>query len=153
MRILPHRRSNLGIVALSIMALASLILLTAAPAFGQEVPGGEAVAALFYGMLIVTVIPLYIYLALATQAIAKKTNTPKGWLAWIPIANFVLWANIARKPIWWGFLCLVPFANMVFIALLWMAIAEARKKPNWWGILVIVPVVQLIVPGYLAWTD
>ena len=153
MRILPHRRSNLGIVALSIMAIASLILLTAAPAFGQEVPGGEVVAALFYGMLIVTVIPLCIYLVLATQAIAKKTNTPKGWLAWIPIANFVLWANIARKPIWWGFLCLVPFANMVFTALLWIAIAEARKKPNWWGILVIVPVVQLIVPGYLAWTD
>ncbi len=94
MRILPHRRPNLGIGALTIIA--SLILLTAPPAFGQEVPGGEAVAALFYSILLVTGIPLYINWALATQAIAKKTNTPKGWLAWIPVANFALWANIAR---------------------------------------------------------
>jgi archaellum biogenesis protein FlaJ (TadC family) len=50
-RIHPRRRSNVVVVALSIIA--SLILLTAAPAFGQEVPGGEAVAALFYGMLLV----------------------------------------------------------------------------------------------------
>lgn len=37
--------------------------------------------------------------------------------------------------------------------LVWMGIAEERGKPNWWGILLIVPVVNLIVPGYLAWSD
>ena len=74
-------------------------------------------------------------------------------LGWIPIGNLVLWANIARKPYWWGLLCLAPFAGMVFMALLWMDIAEARKKPYWWGVLSIVPVVSLIVPGYLAWSD
>jgi len=54
---------------------------------------------------------------------------------------------------WWGLLCMVPLVNMVFTALLWVAIAEARKKPNWWGILLIVPVINIIVPGYLAWAD
>jgi len=34
-----------------------------------------------------------------------------------------------------------------------MAIAVARRKPNWWGILISMPVVNLIVPGYLAWSD
>jgi len=56
-------------------------------------------------------------------------------------------------PIWWGLLCLVPLVNLVFIVLLWMAIAEARKKPSWWGVLLIVPVVNLVVPGYLAWLE
>jgi len=28
-----------------------------------------------------------------------------------------------------------------------------RRKPGWWGILIIIPVVNLIVPGYLAWSD
>jgi hypothetical protein len=98
-------------------------------------------------------IAFYIYWALATQTIAQKTNTENGWLAWIPIANLILWANIARKPIWWGLLCMVPLVNIVFMILLWMAIAEARNKPNWWGILLIVPMVNLIVPGYLAWSD
>lgn len=35
----------------------------------------------------------------------------------------------------------------------WMAIAEKRGKPSWWGILTIVPVANLIVPGYLAFSD
>ncbi len=138
-------------VALSL--LASLTLLTAVPVFAQEVPGGEAVAALFYGMLIVIFIPFWIYWALATQVIAKKTNTENGWLAWIPVANLILWANIAKKPVWWGILCIVPLVGIVFMILLWMGIAEARKKPGWWGILMIVPLVNLIVPGYLAWSD
>jgi hypothetical protein len=103
--------------------------------------------------IFVVFVVFYIYWALATQTIARKTNTENGWMAWIPIANLILWANIARKPIWWGLLCIVPLVGIVFMILLWMAIAEARQKPNWWGILLIVPFVNLIVPGYLAWVD
>jgi hypothetical protein len=61
--------------------------------------------------------------------------------------------NIAKKPIWWIILFLIPLVNIVFIVLVWMGIAEARNKPNWWGILLIVPVANIIVPGYLAWSD
>jgi hypothetical protein len=76
-----------------------------------------------------------------------------GWLAWIPIANIILMLNIAKKPIWWIILFLVPLVNIVMIVLIWMGIAEARNKPSWWGILIIIPIVNLIVPGYLAWVD
>jgi len=41
----------------------------------------------------------YIYLSLALVTIATKTNTPNGWLAWIPIANLFLTLQIARKPL------------------------------------------------------
>ena len=95
----------------------------------------------------------YIYIALALQTIAQKTNTENAWLAWIPIVNIVLMLNIAKKPIWWIILFLIPIANIVVAILVWMGIAEARGKPNWWGILMIVPVVNIIVPGYLAWAD
>jgi hypothetical protein len=96
---------------------------------------------------------LYVYMALALSTIAKKTNTENPWLAWIPIVNFVLMLNIAKKPIWWIILCFIPLVNIVIMIIVWMAIAEARGKPNWWGILMIVPFVNLIVPGYLAWAD
>jgi hypothetical protein len=95
----------------------------------------------------------YVYFALALQTIAKKTNTENPWLAWIPIANIVLMLNIAKKPLWWIILFLIPLVSLVMAIIVWMAIAEARNKPNWWGILLIVPVVGLIVPGYLAWAD
>ena len=151
MKILLRHLSDLMVVAL--FALVILTLLSTVPAFAQEVPGGEALAPLFWAMMFVAIVPAFIYYAVATQVIARKTSTAHGWLAWIPIANLILWANIARRPVWWGLLCIVPLANLVFTVLLWMAIAEARKKPGWWGILMIVPVVNLIVPGYLAWAD
>jgi hypothetical protein len=94
-----------------------------------------------------------VYFALALQTIAKKTNTQNAWLAWIPIANIILMLNIAKKPLWWIILCLIPFVNIVIAIIVWMAIAEARGKPSWWGILLLIPFVNLIVPGYLAWSD
>lgn len=95
----------------------------------------------------------YVYVSLALQTIAQKTNTANGWLAWIPIANIILMLNVAKKPIWWIILFLIPVVNIVMAILVWMGIAVARGKPSWWGILVIVPLVNLIVPGYLAWAD
>lgn len=107
-------------------------------------------------MLMVTLIlcvALYVYIALALQTIATKTHTENPWLAWIPIANIFLMINIAKKPLWWFVLMLIPFVNIIIGIILWMAVAEARGKPGWWGILIIVPIVGLIVPGYLAWSD
>jgi hypothetical protein len=109
--------------------------------------------AMSIGFVLVCLAVGYVYVALALQTIAQKTNTANGWLAWIPIANIILMLNIAKKPIWWIILFLIPFVNLVMAILVWMGIAVARGKPNWWGILIIVPVMNLIVPGYLAWSD
>lgn len=118
----------------------------------NSAPSPAAWGAFFFVFLIVVLV-FYVYSALALQAIAQKTHTENPWLAWIPIANFVLMLNIAKKPVWWIILCFVPLVNIVIIVIIWMAIAEARGKPSWWGILILVPVVSLIVPGYLAWSD
>jgi hypothetical protein len=96
---------------------------------------------------------IYVYVSLALQTIATKTNTPNAWLAWIPIVNIFLMLNVAQKPLWWFILFLIPIANIVVGILAWMAIAERRGKPSWWGIMVIVPVMNIIMPGYLAWSD
>ncbi|HEX3104302.1 MAG TPA: DUF5684 domain-containing protein [Terriglobales bacterium] len=95
----------------------------------------------------------YIYMGLALQTIALKTNTANGWLAWVPIANAILMLQIAKKPLWWIILFMIPVVNIVIIIMVWMGVAEARQKPNWWGILAIVPLVNMVVPGYLAWSD
>ena len=107
----------------------------------------------FLGFFLIILLAVYVYTALALQTIAQKTNTENGWLAWIPIANVILMLNIARKPIWWIVLCLIPLVSIVMFILIWMGIAEARNKPNWWGIMVIVPFMNIIMPGYLAWSD
>jgi uncharacterized membrane protein len=134
-----------------------VILLPASSAFAQSdnsgaLPAAAALGGLMIFFLIVGV-AAYVYTSLALQTIAKKTNTENAWWAWVPILNIVLMLNIAKKPIWWFILCLIPFVNIIIIIIVWMAIAEARGKPSWWGILLIIPVVNIIVPGYLAWAD
>ena len=105
------------------------------------------------GFIFICFLAVYVYMALALQTIAQKTNTENGWFAWIPIANIILMLTIAKKPIWWIVLFLIPLVSIVMLILVWMGIAEARNKPNWWGVMVIVPVMNLIMPGYLAWSD
>ncbi len=133
-------------------AFAVLIPATTALAFQrEEVP--TAFLGAMMGIMFLVIAVLYVYFALALQTIAKKTNTENAWLAWIPIVNVILMLNVAKKPLWWFILCLIPIVSIVIFIIVWMAIAEARGKPGWWGILLIVPVVGLIVPGYLAWSD
>jgi hypothetical protein len=110
-------------------------------------------AAMFSTFFLACLAVGYVYVALALQTIAQKTNTANGWLAWIPIGNIILMLEIAKKPIWWIILFFIPLVNLVMSILVWMGIAEARSKPSWWGILLIIPVVNIIVPGYLAWSD
>ncbi len=110
-------------------------------------------AGMSIGFVLVCFLVGYIYISLALQTISEKTNTANGWLAWIPIANIILMLNIAKKPLWWIILFLIPLVNIVMAILVWMGVAEARSKPSWWGILIIIPFVNMIVPGYLAWSD
>jgi hypothetical protein len=112
-------------------------------------------AAIFAGIAIVWLLfvaAVYIYMAVCLIKIAKKTNTSNAWFAWIPVLNLILMIQIAKKPMWWIIMFFIPFANIVFMIMLWMAIAEAVKKPSWWGIMMIVPVMNIITPGYLAFS-
>jgi hypothetical protein len=117
----------------------------------QQVDTGAAIIVTLIYLIIMAA--FYIYMALALQTIAKKTNTENAWFAWIPILNVILMLTIAKKPIWWIILFLIPLVNIIIAIIVWMAIAEARGKPNWIGILMIVPIVSIFIPGYLAWSQ
>jgi hypothetical protein len=96
---------------------------------------------------------VYFWLALCLHIIAKKTEVPNAWLAWIPIANLYLMCKVAGRSGWWLILFFIPLVNLIILIIVWMNIAEARKKPSWLGILMIVPVANLVVPGILALSD
>jgi len=142
-------------VVYGLSSLALLVLLPFGRALAQD-NNSLAAAGLGAGLFmffLLFVAAGYVYMALALQTIANKTHTENSWLAWIPIANIILMLNIAKKPIWWIVLFLIPIVNIVFIIIFWMGLAEARGKPSWWGVLFIVPIANLVVPGILAWSD
>ena len=96
---------------------------------------------------------VYLWLAFCLQTIARKTDIPDDWLAWIPIANLYLLCKIAGRSGWWTLAFFVPLLNIVIAIIWWWSIAEKRNKPGWLGILMIIPVVNLIVPGILAFSE
>jgi hypothetical protein len=156
MQIVPRRRSKLVLVVLSLLAsltmLAAVRLMADDSSAAAGVAGVAAMGAAFLFMAVIG-IGIYVYIALALSTIAKKTNTENPWWGWVPILQILLMLNVAKKPLWWIILLIIPLVNIVVGIIVWMAVAEARGKPNWWGILLIVPVVGIIVPGYLAWSD
>jgi len=134
-----------------LLALALLSSTSFAQENNNALTNGLGIGIIFVALLFG--LAAYVYMSLALQTIATKTNTANAWLAWIPIANLFLMLSIAKKPMWWFLLFLVPLVNVVIAIMVWMAMAEARGKPSWWGILTIVPVANLVVPGVLAWSD
>jgi len=119
---------------------------------------------LFGDFLIIAILGalvVYIYVALATLAIAKKTKTKNSWLAFIPIANLYLLTQMAGVP-WWTFLIalfagFVPLIGglvlIVFYIWWWWKIAENINKPGWWSLLLLIPLVNLIIWGMMAWKE
>src|SRR5271169_2346815 len=81
------------------------VLSFAGSALAQDdrIPARLPLAAMsgFFTIFLIMMLAMYVYMALAIQTIATKTNTENPWLAWIPIINLVLLLNIAKKPIWW----------------------------------------------------
>jgi hypothetical protein len=134
-------------------ALGLLLLLISSGAIFAQDDRARAAAGGFFMIFWLVALAVYIYMSLAIQAIANKTNTENSWLAWIPVANLILLLNIAGKPIWWIILCLIPIVNIIIFIIIWMGVAEARQKPGWLGVLMIVPLANFIVPGYLAWAE
>jgi hypothetical protein len=112
----------------------------------------------FITMAIVYLV-IYIFTAICLLRIAKKTAQGPNWWAWVPIANCFLMCKIAGLPYWWLFGLLfsfIPILNLLVIALfvyVWYKIALALNKPGWIGILTIIPIVNLVVMGYLAFSE
>jgi hypothetical protein len=109
------------------------------------------------GMIVIAVliaIAFYIYTSFAWMTIAKRLGYDKAWLAWIPVANFFLYPILAKKRWEWGFIFLVPIANIVFYFIWTWNIFEQRKFPGWLSLIPILGVIPMVsfvaVPAYLV---
>jgi len=118
-------------------------------------------------ILITIFVAVYVYLSIATMALAKKTGTKHGWLAWIPFANFYLYSKMAGMH-WWPIFLLVglfipylEFLSMTAFAVfnfIWFwKIFKKVEKPGWWSLfpILLFPgwIIFLILLGVAAWSE
>ena len=97
---------------------------------------------------IVLGIALYVYNALVFVSIANKTKTKHPWLAWIPLANNVLMANIAKMH-WWPVILYAPFFALYIPA---MILQAAGDMARFWTLYLISLVPMMILAVFsLIW--
>ena len=123
--------------------------------------GGIAGVFIALGIIILILIMLafYIYTSLAWYTIAKKLKYKNAWLAWIPIANFVMILQLGGFNWAWIFLILIPILGWIALFVLCIIshwrIFERRKYPGWFSLSVIIPqvggILYLIAIGFAAW--
>jgi hypothetical protein len=84
-------------------------------------------------------VTIIIYIAIIVLYIAgvwktfDKAGKP-GWAAIIPIYNLIVMLEIAKKPLWWIILMLIPLVNIVIIILVCIEIAKQFGKDSGFGV-------------------
>lgn len=98
-------------------------------------------------------IGVYVYLSICLQVIGDRESVEHTWMAWIPVAHVFLMCRMVGASPWTMLLLLIPFVNLGYYALLWMDVSRDMGRPSWWGMLIFMPVANLVVPGFLAFTE
>jgi len=122
--------------------------------FGALIAIGIVLAILLFAAI-------YIYYALAWQAIAKKLKYKRSWLAWIPVANLAMMLQLGGFHWAWIFLILVPVAGWIALFVLLIIaswrIFEKRHYPGWYSLSIVIPqvgpILYLIALGFVAWKN
>ena len=94
-----------------------------------------------------------LYFSWCLQLIARKTETSKDWLAWVPVINIFYMVQVARLPMWWALLLFVPVVNLYALYVIWGDIAKLRNRPAWVAVFMLIPVLNYMTMTNLALKD
>lgn len=93
---------------------------------------------------------VYVVTAIALWKMAERTKEEPKWFAIVPILNIVLLLKLARKPMWWLILFLIPIVNIVVLIAATMALCERFGLNKWWGLVAVLSPFNLVLYLYLA---
>ncbi|MBI4272466.1 DUF2330 domain-containing protein [Candidatus Uhrbacteria bacterium] len=85
------------------------------PPYPEYLTVRESLFAVFTFLFLIV---LYVYISSALFSLARKLNTRRSWIAWIPVANIYLFVAMAKKRWWWFiWLCVAPIIAIVSLAI------------------------------------
>jgi len=101
----------------------------------QQEPSPEQLAAAGTAATVFMVVYLAVILLIVASMwkIFVKAGKP-GWAAIVPIYNLIVLLEISGKPVWWFLLMLIPFVNIVILAMVCIALAKNFGKGAGFGL-------------------
>jgi hypothetical protein len=113
---------------------------------------GNGGGALF-GMMWLVWVAAYLFFGYCQYRIAQKAKHHSPWYAFIPFVNLFQLISMANKEWWWFVLFLIPIANIVAFAIVWMEVCKKIGESPAWGIAMLVPFVNMVAFIYLAFSS
>ncbi len=100
--------------------------------------GSFTIAFLFIGVIII----------IARWKIYEKAGKP-GWASIIPIYDNIVLLEIVGKPIWWLVMLFIPLVNIVFVILMFNALAKSFGKGSGFTVgLIFLPFIFFPILGF-----
>ncbi len=97
---------------------------------------------------------VYIFTSLCLSIIAGKLGQGElAFMAWIPILNLYIIVKLADFSGFTLLIFFIPFVNYIYLAYCLMRITAFLDRNPLLGLLMFVHVLNLILLGYLAFTD
>ncbi len=113
----------------------------------EPTDGGAGFGAVFF----LIVLAVYFYFAFTQYKIAQRVGcADKAWWSYVPVLNTFLLIQMAGKEWTWFLFCLIPVANVIVFAILWMEVAKASGNSSIWGVLVLIPFLNFVAMGVMA---
>ncbi len=113
--------------------------------------------------VIIFMIALYAYQALAWMTIAKRQKHKYPWLAWIPFAATAMRLQMGGFHWAWVFLWIFPPAAIVLVTIAIWRIFKVTRYPAWFSLsypAMFIPAISgigkiayYIMIGFIAWKD
>lgn len=101
-----------------------------------------------YGIFSVVWLAVVVLYIASWWRVFTKAGQP-GWAAIIPIYNAIVWLKVARRPLWWIVLLLIPIVNIVVAIIVNVDVAKNFGKTAGFG--VGLALLGLIFAPILAW--
>ena len=99
----------------------------------------------FWWLLYIAVIVLMI---VGMWKVFAKAGKP-GWAAIVPFYNMYVLVEIVGKPVWWFIMFFIPFVNIVFMILTYIALAPRFGKSGGFAVgLIFLPFVFFPILGF-----
>lgn len=115
------------------------LLQYSSPNYYGDGPGAMfGVGGMLFGILI------YLLCAYSLYKLYKQAGEENAWFAFIPILMFIPLIKIAKKPLWWILLTLIPLVNIVITVILYMRLSQAFGKSSAYAIgIILLPFIFL----------
>lgn len=92
----------------------------------------------------------HVALAVSLWKMASRVHEEPKWFALVPVLNIVLFLKLAKRPLWWLILLLIPVVNFVTLVAAAMPLCERFGLNKWWALAMLISPLNIILLLYLA---